>query len=295
MAALISMQTQKPYYPVKEFKNLPPKIVQTIIFAHYGSTGGDSFTQCLLPHFEKHQATSYHVGKQHRDKIKNMPADQRSQLRFIYGHWSLGLDREIEQGSVYITLLRHPVKHFISQYYWAKHAAADRAQRPEYATSSLRQWVDIQLSKADPQHTGGYITDFFSIPSYPWKDDWKTKTAKAPLADKTRVALATLEQHFGFVGITDKFEESLFALSCLMGWEKVYYWKLKSSSGLTPAVEELPAELVRDIKILTAPSIAVYTKQEKRFDQLLSDITRQHPSLPQHITNYKKHRTEHSY
>ena len=152
----------------------------------------------------------------------------RDDVRAVVGHFWFGLHRLVPRPSFYVTLLRDPVERVVSLYH---HLLREEAELLDGV--SLHEFVtELRLREVDNDQTrriAGVEPPFGAV------DEAVLELAKRNLAER-----------FAFVGVTERFDESLLALKRRLGWEYVLYIPALVNHD-RPAASSLPPEtLARD-------------------------------------------------
>ena len=164
---------------------------------------------------------------------------ERDDVRAVVGHFWFGLHRHLRGPSFYITLLRDPVDRVVSLY----HHILRKESEPlhvEVASRAvtLEEFVsELGCREADNDQTrrlAGHEPPFGEV-------------------DEGLLALAKrhLDDHFAFVGVTERFDESLVALRRRLQWEYVLYLPMLVNPNRPPK-SSLPPETVALIASTTA-------------------------------------------
>jgi hypothetical protein len=154
----------------------------------------------------------------------------RDDVRAVTGHFWFGLHRLVPRPSFYVTLLRDPVERVVSLYH---HMLREEPGR--LGGASLHEFVtDMRSREVDNDQTrriAGVEPPFGEV------DEAVLERAKRNLAER-----------FAFVGVTERFDESLVALKRRLRWEYVLYIPAlvnrdrPASSALPPATVAAIAE-----------------------------------------------------
>jgi hypothetical protein len=138
----------------------------------------------------------------------------RNDLRAVVGHFAFGLHTLIDQRTTYATMLRHPFERIVSLYSHLKRWPSYRQDEP---------WLKrVGLRPLAPETT---LDDF--IRDYPLQELDNDQTRRIAGVNPefggcTRSLLQTarsnIEQHFSFVGITERFVESLRVAADVLSW-----------------------------------------------------------------------------
>jgi len=143
-----------------------------------------------------------------------LKALSRDDLRVVAGHFSFGLHTIVDRPTTYATMLRHPVDRITSLYYhlkrWPRHEEHEPwlervGLRPVGAEISLEQFIrDYPLRELDNDQTRRLAGQ-----------DPEFGKCNRSLLD---LAKSNIENHFSFVGITERFEESLLVAGDEFDW-----------------------------------------------------------------------------
>src|SRR5574337_1575128 len=185
-----------------------------LLFVHIPKTGGTTFSKLLRRQFPPHEILwlDGHAA-QHATTLAGLSAEQRRRLRCIYGHIDWGIDRGLDRAARYVTFLRHPVDRLVSAYYfalrrpeWGDHQpiTEQRLSLHDFVTSPYAQWL----------HNG----QTFALSG---GDAWRGGTH-----DRLEQARAHLEEKGTFVGLTERFDESVLLCGARFGWADVRYGRV---------------------------------------------------------------------
>ena len=162
----------------------------------------------------------------------------------------------------YITLLRNPVRRFISYYHycalWKDHDL-HWVSPVIRAGATLEQYVDFVMKTGF--FPGGLVPgDYFYKP---WA---QLGLIPRQFVDHNQIykgSCHVLETYFEVVGITEMFDESLFVFSRMLGLKEPPKWRMRGKSGVKHAAI---AATVRDkVKHIVQGEMALYTMFVERF------------------------------
>jgi hypothetical protein len=214
-----------------------------LAFVHIPKTAGGTVTNMLARAYSRpgvNAAGNYMTGpEQTARKVTRRPggweAWQRRGGRVTVGHVPYRVFREhLPLDTVYMTFLREPVDRVLSHYYRHIHRSdlkpADRVRarerRRERAASLEEALVEMRL----PQ-VCNLATRFLC--GHPTRDD----DLGASALENAKANL----RNFAFVGIQERFDESLVLLQRMLGLDLVPYLNRHVSvEGRRPAVHEIP-------------------------------------------------------
>ncbi|RKZ88835.1 MAG: hypothetical protein DRR19_12120 [Candidatus Parabeggiatoa sp. nov. 1] len=135
----------------------------------------------------------------------NLPA-----AKVVYGHVHFGIHKFLRlQNYQYIAFLRHPIDRVLSFY-------SHNARHPDTSHHAAIQGGMSLLEMLESEitiETNNHITRLLTAQGQP------------DLFDDTQMleqALANIEKHFCFVGLVEKFAESVALLGKTLGWQSSY-------------------------------------------------------------------------
>jgi Sulfotransferase family len=138
---------------------------------------------------------------------------RRRDVRAVVGHFSFGLHTLTDRPTTYSTMFRHPLERIVSLYCHLK-------RWPIYRGMNWLERVGLRSLHAETS-----LEDF--ILHYPLRELENDQTRRVAGVDPefggcTRALLETaksnIERHFSFVGVTERFEESLRVAADVFGW-----------------------------------------------------------------------------
>ncbi len=195
-----------------------------------------------------------------------LPEEERARPRLITGHTVFGLHALVPRPAVYITMLRNPTALVLSQHAFVQRTPGHRHH--ELATAmSLDEYVRCGLFlETDNSQTRAVAGDMGT-----------------PFGECSEAMLDTaksnLEQHFGVVGLTERFDESLILLRRTFGWKHIRYVRANVAPGrrLAPSPETLAL-----IEHRNRFDIELYRFAEERFQRTIDAI----PSFADEYTRF---------
>ena len=153
------------------------------------------------------------------------PLLARPDLRAVLGHLSFGLHAHLERPSTYVTLLRDPVERVVSMYHYLQmegrmtlEAFAERPPFKEVDNDQTRR-----IAGVDPP-------------------------VGACTAAHLEAAKDNLREHFAVVGTTERFAETVVALTRAFGWRHEPATYPRNVNAGRPATESVPARAVEAVR-----------------------------------------------
>ncbi|MEM7770070.1 MAG: sulfotransferase family 2 domain-containing protein [Cyanobacteria bacterium P01_A01_bin.37] len=232
---------------------------EALIFLHLMKTGGTSLFKLLKQHYPKE--LTFHYGSKPGRTLTDfhqLSAEKRDHLKFLHGHLTFGFHHRLNQPCRYVTMLREPVSRVVSLYYFL-YQNPRRYLPDEQQCQTLREFLDLGCLDADNDQTRRIAG--------PISDQFKFGECTTELLD---IAKQNLSQ-FLFVGITERFDESLIALRHSIGIDRVLYASFNKNSR-KPKQTEIDAS---DLDVITAHSqldIELYQYGNDLLDEAIQKI-----------------------
>jgi Galactose-3-O-sulfotransferase len=210
-------------------------VSETVIFLHIGKTAGSTMRQILKRQFPPSQTMTVRARRRPREEtladFAALPESERLRPRLIMGHTVFGLHEHVPRPCRYVTMLRDPVRLAISQHRYVLRTPGHR-HHEQAQGMSLADYVESGLAlEMDNSQTRAVAGDIGT--PYRGCTPEMLETAKQNLAE-----------HFAWVGITERFDESVVLLGRTFGWRDVRYVSANVARGGTPPTEA-ELELVR--------------------------------------------------
>jgi hypothetical protein len=211
-----------------------------LAFVHIPKTAGGSVMSMFTAAYSKKgvKKTGNYVSNPEKTQRKISKA-LRVEGRVSFGHTPYGaLRHKLPPDTRYVTFLREPVDRVLSHYYRhieLKHPKQVRTERPTTGWNAKANSIEEALVEMHLPQMSNLATRFLvSDPSPPMATDLPAgalEDAKASL------------RAFAFVGIQERFEESLVLLQRDLGLGQIPYRNRHVSSGdARPTVDEIPDE-----------------------------------------------------
>lgn len=193
---------------------------KVLIFLHIPKTGGTTLKSILDREYGRKKTLS--MGKDLSSclpELSAIPIESRREIQVLRGHFLFGVHRLLPSPFRYITILRDPVRRAISHYY---HVVGTKWHPlHELVVSRGLGLEDYVTSGVSLQMDNGQTRQLAGVEGIPFG-----KCSERLLDD----AIANMNKHFAFVGLTEAFDESLIQMSDILGWGKrpVYVQRLKN-------------------------------------------------------------------
>ncbi|MEP0888221.1 sulfotransferase family 2 domain-containing protein [Leptolyngbya sp. PL-A3] len=194
------------------------------------------------------------------EDFKQLSAEERLRYNVVWGHFDFGLERDIEEPSTYITMLREPVDRAISHYYYArkrkdhylhKKITSEKLKVKEYIVNGISQEMDNGQTRMLVKKGG-----------------WDIPFGELPL-EFLEQAKQNLQENFAVVGTTERFDETLVLAKEIFGWTMPLY--LRWNIGDTPARRaNLSSNVVEAIYQHNALDVELHRYANELMDQLIA-------------------------
>jgi hypothetical protein len=233
-----------------------------LYFSHIPKTAGMTFRTIVEDQFHADEICPATLNAQ----LAKLSPEALRHYRLFRGHLGfIDLPSLLgEKQIINVTVLREPVARVISHYEYIRRMPGD----PHYAAVK-----DMTLEEFSQKLTAGKVGK--NIQTY-----HVAKTLKFDLDALT--PLETLEtakyslDRFAFVGLVERFQDSLFLLSYIFGWKPILNSRKENAAKSKKGLDELSASTIEVLQANTAldADLYSYAKEifEQRFSQMVSDL-----------------------
>lgn len=241
-----------------------------IIFLHIPKTAGTTLSRIIRiktglwppTRLLRHSLTFgyYQINplEKRYEKIQSLSPARQRKIRLFQGHFGFGVHHYLPTPSCYVTMLRDPVERVISAYYQLRRGG-------EGATSNMT--IDEFLTCG--QDFGRFFVDNGQVRALTGTDG---NPNPAPFNTLTEADLENakrnIREHCAFVGLSERFDESLLLLRRILGWRTCYYASANVARD-RKKLDELPAKTVDLIHRYNQLDIELYRHVSKSFDELI--------------------------
>lgn len=246
-----------------------------LFFLHVPKTAGTTLIQVIEQQFDEREIARW----LYPFRLVDTPADFFRRPHYFHGHVDYALMRELlPHKPVTMTVLRQPVERYLSHF--GNHKRVSFEQIPDISREVFDALQQTTLADFvwNPSPILGTLAQYFQnlqaklLASELSTDDLEVRNAQIRaneyvlptpgLAD----ALARLDQELAFVGLTERFQESLFLMAYTFGWFPATEYKNFNTAQPRPQQGALPADLLQEIGRLNALDQQLYEHGRALFD-----------------------------
>ena len=201
----------------------------TIIFTHIPKAGGMTMRQVVARQVIGQPAFRfYHENTFNIERFLALPESERAALRYVGGHVHFGIHRYIDNPCVYVTLFRDPREQLISYYYFFQQMPNDPDMNTLIKDKSFEEFLQMRRMQAMQLNM---IVGLDDAPDPETGKIGARQNARLPLDEKLAIAEKHLRQHYGAIGLTGHFDESMVIMRRRMGWDNIFYLRDNTNPG----------------------------------------------------------------
>ncbi len=222
-------------------------------FCHIPKTAGMTFRTIIEDQFCCEDVCPATLNAQ----LAKLSPEDLQRYRLFRGHLGFSNLPGLLQGKrvINITVLREPIARVISHYDYIRRMPGD----PHYAAVK-----DMSLEEFAQRLTAGKLGK--NIQTY-----HVAKTAKFSLEglsseESLELARTSLDD-FGFVGLVERFQDSLFLLSYIFGWKPILNTRRENASKVKKPVNEIPESTLEVIRQNSQLDAQLYQHAQAVFEQ----------------------------
>ncbi|MDQ0218886.1 sulfotransferase family 2 domain-containing protein [Peribacillus cavernae] len=216
---------------------------QLVIFLHIQKTAGSS-----LITFIKKQYTREKTWFGSEDKLQALSQNETEGLSCIGGHFRYGIHEMFSKPSTYITMLRDPVDRIVSYYYYL-------LNRPDHGKYQRAKDLDFET----------FLNTFQTKTS-----NFQTRRITGGNPD-LETAKKHLLENFSFVGLTERFEESLFLMKKEFDWTNTKY-RNRNITSQRPDQRHVPDEVISLIEDNNKLDMELYRFAQDLFEKRIQSL-----------------------
>jgi hypothetical protein len=291
-----------------------------LVFIHLPKTAGTTLRYMIEPHFSESDICPLN----NRGELEGVNCKYFDQFPYIRGHLPYELMEKMVTGKrSWITMLRNPIERYLSQFYFQQakpdtipvlYTQATEDDIQTFCNLTLDDFVNtpsfkFHLQSRDVQ--ARWLATTINVDS---PDEW-IHAFNESLTRETDINIDLGIQRldgFDLIGLTERFQDSVFMLSYFFAWPPVISADQLNATAEKPRLDNISQDVVDRIAELNTSDLLIYehAKQvfEKRFTQMTHELLEQYgqkrhahiklPLSPEHMfelleKHYVRCRAEH--
>lgn len=216
-----------------------------IIFVHIPKTGGLTLYSIIDNQYKDY----CHIrGPVH--EIVTLKDEEKKRIEVLRGHFQFGIHNDLPQKEyTYMTILRNPIEQVISHFYEI------RSSKTHSLCGICNEITLLEYVTSDRFFCNTVNQQTRHIAGNKYQDDLET-------------AKCNLKKYFSVVGITERYDETLYIIEKKLGWKIDNYQRLNVSTN-KPPIEEIPKNIIEIIKEKNQKDIELYELANRLLDEQL--------------------------
>ncbi|TMU87703.1 sulfotransferase family protein [Bacillus sp. BHET2] len=228
------------------------------VFLHVPKTGGTTMNNIFRNQYSTGELFDHDRIDGKGKLIDTISPVEKEKIKAVSGHYFYGFHQHFSMDYTYFTLLREPVDRVLSSYYFLR----DFPGHEHIRSLTLEEFVKTKHVAHNLQ------TAMIS------------GIGRTPKLDK---ALDHLSE-FKVVGLTEKFDDSLFLLQKAYGWKHVQY-KKQNITKKRPLKEDVPERIIKLIEKYNTLDMKLYLYGKTRLNNEISLLS---PNEKNSLETFKK-------
>lgn len=231
-----------------------------MIFFHMLKTGGNTLKSIIGRNYKPEEVfqitkKGYQTGP--IDYFKSLPSEERNKIKLFRGHQRFGMHEFFDGNTAYFSLVREPISRLISFYNHINSLPNPyfRNLIPENERATFVDFVK-NIDKYHEQGNNGQVKALVG--------------ENVHLDDLFERVQENLENHFLFLGLTERFDESLIILKNKLSWGSIYYIKRKVSHKKV-TITNISEEELEFARSLNQADIQLYNYAKEQFEALVTE------------------------
>lgn len=184
----------------------------TLIYLHIPKTGGTTMMDVLQANYGRgfYRTANY----PQPERIWEADDETKRSITCLAGHMSFGAHTRLPQTAVYAAMVRHPLERIFSLYTYIR-------SRPQHASHKLAVFRTLGDFVQEQVVAG---TENGMVRILAGRGDFGVREAAGCVTEADyEQALMNLDRWFVFVGLTERYEESVQRMAACWGWAHTDY------------------------------------------------------------------------
>ena len=239
-----------------------------VIFVHIPKTAGTTLRHIIQSQFQPNNVFEFYSLKTQPPKVlkgiekyNSLSEAQKKTIKFISGHFGVGLHEFIQRPCTYITILRNPVERVVSYYYFLL-----RNQNKIVQNKTLLEFI---------QTYGGVHN---SMTCYLSGLTLKAQVKEPNLnleqqrfePEILEQAKANLQKYFKVVGFVERFDETCILLKKILGWNISPFYIRKNVSKHQNWTQDIPKDTLNLIEKFNELDLQLYDYAQEMFEEMIN-------------------------
>ena len=225
-------------------------INSTLIYLHIPKTGGSTFHTILRRNYPGKSTYNVFASSYDNPEVASFMAlgkEQKAKIRLLKGHMPFGLHESLPNKSAYITFLRDPIERVISQYYYVKKSETHEHHREVHVGKmSISDFVECGIITGMNNGQCRFLTG--AVKRRPYNDS-------EGLFEEAKL---NIDSHFSWVGITERFDESILTLQESIGWQYLPVYIKQNVSKIRKKATQFSNQELDVIRTYNSEDIKIY-------------------------------------
>jgi hypothetical protein len=252
-----------------------PLIDTQLFFMHMPKTAGTTIIQVIEQQFAEKEIARW----LYPFRLVDESPDFFEQHRYFHGHVEYSLMRSLLPGQLAVmTILREPVERYLSHF--GNHQRVRFDQIPDITLDEFNQLRQTSLTDfvQNPPEILAIIARYFQNLQAKFlaselegeslkKRNQLIRTGRYVLPTPTFEQAKQRLDQISFVGVTERFQDSLFLMAYTFGWPPVTEYKSFHTAQPRPQQDKLPPDLLQEINTLNQLDQQIYDEGRKLFQR----------------------------
>lgn len=252
-------------------KKIHDDVPRIFIFHHVGRSGGGDIDDICLQLYGADSTfdVTKRRGYERLDRYITQSDTEKLKTKVITGHTTFGVHEFVPGPYAYFTLLRDPVKEFISQCNWYINEGLFKEDLG-LESFTVEQYVQY-AEKADYDISRTAVNWLATH----WHGERTGKEQRLAINEGCteeifNLAIKNLQRHYGFIGITEKYAETVFLLGKMMGWKRLIPYPHTNRSRKSIGKQDVfSPDILERIKKIRFYDMKLYAMAQEWFNDLL--------------------------